>query len=194
MATHQDSINASILERIYLKKIYHQFPREFDWKLQMTDEYGYDIYDGEILKFKKNSGQLISRIFVEIKVRDRFYPELMLERKKYNDLLSLVRKRDEKTLNDSGYKIESKIGYVSVTPEGTFWFNLSNIKEFNWESKLCPVSTTDRSLGKTMKEVVMLDTQKARKFEFKTGEILNNDHLVIEKVLVHQAQLRGFTI
>ena len=194
MITQEDYVKKSILERIYLRKIFAMLPTNFDWQYYLTDEFGYSVYDMELLKFKKGTGEPIGRYFVECKVRDQHWNELMLERKKFDDLNIEASKRDKKTKKESYLDLKSKLIYLCVTPEGSYWYDLNDIEKFNWDTRNCPVSTTDMSRGRTDKMVGMLDTKLARRFELRTGDIQNNDHKVIEKVLVTHRQRAGFTL
>ena len=189
MATQQDYINKSIKERICLKNIFQKLTTEFDWKLYLTPEDGYELYDGFITKFQKDTGIILNTYFVEIKVRDTHYSDLLLENDKYTNLTKLAKQYDSRNYLDT----PSEIIYISVTPEGSYWFNLSKIdfRQVEWLSEEHWASSTDRSKGKIMKKVCYLSTDISRQIKVKSNDIANNDEAVIKRVLLVNKQTSG---
>lgn len=188
-------IQKSITERIFLRKVYEEIKKNtpnFDFKIYMTDESGSDIYDGRLIKFEKNTCNIIQNYYLEAKIRDKDYDEMMLEKIKWNNLKSLVKKMDNKTNRQCFINITSDILYISTTPKGTWVWNLSKIisDKTEWIIKNCPVSTVDPSRGRIDKEVFMLDKSKAKFFNIKTSDENNVDQIQIQKVLLNNKRNR----
>lgn len=187
-------IQKSITERIFLRKVYEEIikSKNFDFKIYMTDEAGSDKYDARLIKFEKNTCNIIQNYYIEIKVREDDWGDLMLEKIKWNNLKSLVKKMDFKTNRDCFLNIKSDIIYISVTPNGTWVWNLSKIisDKTEWIIKNCPVSTVDPSRGRIDKEVFMLDKSKAKFFNIKTSDENNVDQIQIQKVLLNNKRNR----
>ncbi len=137
-------IQKSITERIFLRKVYEEIKKNspnFDFKIYMTDETGSDIYDARLIRFDNQMSSINKNYYVEIKVRDKDYEEMMLEKIKWNNLKSLVKKMDNKTNRQCFTNITSDILYISTTPKGTWVWNLSKIisDKNAWVLKTCPV-------------------------------------------------------
>lgn len=174
MTTQQKFYEKSLLERAYLKLIFDKLPTTYDYKTWMTPADGFDVYDGVILKFEKGTSKLIDRYLIECKVRDAFYPELLFEKIKYDDLRKERTKMDRKTNKECYTDIRSRIVYISVTPQGTYWYDIDKLeKDFKWVNELHWVSTTDKSKGKINKIVTNIDHKLARPFNIKTGDYIN---------------------
>lgn len=189
MATQQDYINKSILERICLKNIFQRLSTDYDWQYHFTDEQGYDLYDSLLVKFKKDTGTILNTYFVEMKVRDTHYPTLLLEKKKYQDLLDLVKKYDERNYLDK----PSEVIYISTTPQGSYWFNLSKVNEseLNWIQEMHWISTTDKSKGKTLKWVTYLSTDLAKFLPIKSTDKKSSNNKEVNKIIIEQKQTNG---
>lgn len=126
-----------------------------------TDVYGMDIYDAYVMVFDNETHSIIGRYIIECKVRDKFYPDLMLEKKKYFDL--------KNKSNESN----SKIIYISVTPEGTYCYNLSKLitDDTNWIKEEHWISTMDKSKGKKNKRLIYINVDKSKKLNINTIDI-----------------------
>lgn len=164
----------SLLERGYLKLIFDKLPTTYDYKTWMTPAEGYEVYDGVILRFEKGTSKLIDRMIVEVKVRDKFYPELILEKIKFDDLKKVRRQIDLKTKKECYIDIKTRIIYINVTPQGSYFFDLDKLqKDFEWIEETHWISTTDKSKGKTLKSLTMIDYTKGKLFNIKTGDYIN---------------------
>jgi hypothetical protein len=144
----------SLLERGYLKMIFDKLPTAYDYKTWMTPAEGFEVYDGVILRFEKGTSKLIDRMIVEVKVRDKFYPELILEKIKFDDLKKVRRQMDTKTKKECYTDVKTRLIYINITPQGSYFFDLDKLeKEFQWTNEMHWVSTTDKSKGKIQKDL-----------------------------------------
>lgn len=174
MNTQQKFYEKSLLERAYLKMIFDKLPTTYDYKTWMTPADGFDVYDGVILRFKKGTSELVDRMIIEIKVRDKFYPELIFEKIKYDDLKKVRRSMDLKTKKECFIDVKTRIIYVNVTPQGSFFFDIDKLsKDFEWVNEMHWASTTDKSKGKINKILTKIDYTKAKRFNVKTGDYIN---------------------
>ena len=164
----------SLLERGYLKLIFDKLPTAYDYKTWMTPAEGYEVYDGVILRFEKGTSKLIDRMIVEVKVRDKFYPELILEKIKLDDLKKVRRQMDNKTKKECYTDVKTRLIYINITPQGSFFFDLDKLnKTFNWVEEMHWVSTTDKSKGKILKSLTKIDSTKGKAYNIKTGDYIN---------------------
>ena len=174
MNTQQKFYEKSLLERAYLKMIFDKLPTTYDYKTWMTPADGFDVYDGVILRFKKGTSELVDRMIIEVKIRDQFYPELIFEKIKYDDLKKARRSMDLKTKKECYIDVKTRIIYINVTPEGSFFFDIDKLsKDFEWVNELHWVSTTDKSKGRINKILTKIDHIKAKRFNIKTGDYIN---------------------
>ena len=164
----------SLLERGYLKMIFDKLPTAYDYKTWMTPAEGYEVYDGVIFRFEKGTSKLIDRMIVEVKVRDKFYPELILEKIKFDDLKKIRRQMDTKTKKECYEDVKTRLIYINITPQGSFFFDLDKLeKEFKWVNEMHWVSTTDKSKGKVSKILTKINTTKGKPYNIKTGDYIN---------------------
>lgn len=174
MNTQKAFYERSLLERAYLKMIFDKLPTSYDYKTWMTPADGYDVYDGVILRFKKGTSELVDRMIIEVKVRDKFYPELIFEKIKFDDLKRARRSMDLKTKRECFIDVETRIIYVNVTPQGSYFFDIDKLeKDFEWINEVHWASTTDKSKGKINKILTKIDCSKAKLFNVKTGDYIN---------------------
>lgn len=113
----------------------------FDWlkSTKFTDlEKSTETFDG----FDCISA--FNEMFIELKSRKTHYPELLIEKMKYDFLLNEARER-----NYIPY-------YINYTPEGVWSFNLSEIPEPEWNEKWLPVTTEFANKNNKMKLVGFL--------------------------------------
>jgi len=80
---------------------------------------------------------------IELKCRDKHYDELMIERKKYDAMMSIVK--------DS---LEVPI-YINSTPEGIYRFNLLR-QTYKWVTKNIRKTTHFSNGGRVPKEVAFI--------------------------------------
>lgn len=174
MNTQQKFYEKSLLERAYLKMIFDKLPTTYDYKTWMTPAEGFEVYDGIILRFEKGTSTLIDRLICEIKIRDKFYPELIFEKNKYDDLKKVRRSMDLKTKKECLIDVKTRIIYVNVTPQGSFFFDIDKLsKDFEWVNEMHWESTTDKSKGKINKILTKIDYTKGKRFNVKTGDYIN---------------------
>lgn len=190
MNINDQFIQKSINERIILRKIFSKMSNFYDWKYILTDETSYDLYDARLMKFKKDTGEILENYYVEEKIRDVHYDELMLEEIKYKNLIGLAKKLDDKMNKECMTMIKSKVLYISTTPKGSFLFNLSEIDfdKVEWQIKTLPVSTVNRSAGKIEKKVCFLPIKLAKFITITSNDIVQNDDKIIKKVMINQTQ------
>lgn len=166
MATQLDYIRKSEMERVALMKL---IPALFK---TLNDHYisyyftpvdGYDIYDAYVMCFDSLTHSIKHRFIIECKIRDRHYPNLLLEQKKYNDL--------KKKANET----DAKILYVNVTPKGSYTFNLSKLinSDTEWITEDHWISTTDKSRGKTSKWVTYIPIESGKWIYHPTDRVFN---------------------
>lgn len=153
----------SLRERILLDELFKIiYNDKYDIKYDHTDPYGQDVYDSAVMRFDKNTTYIVDTHIFEAKVRDEDYDDILLEKKKYNDL-----KRISKRYNNT----ESKIFYVSCHPSGTYIFNLSTLKDIKWVERSLNKSTTELWKGKIDKQVTFLSKEIAKKIDIKNIDI-----------------------
>lgn len=83
------------------------------------------------------------KLFIELKSRNTHYNTLLLEKKKYDKLITLA---EEKKLTPL---------YINSTPNGVYSFPLSSM-DIQWEDKLLPVTTEFSNNDKIVKTVTFL--------------------------------------
>lgn len=114
-----------------------------DWKLEWVGEKNLP-YDAMGYTPKGN------KCVVEMKFRKKYYKDKMLEKKKYDALMSLP-------------EDVVKIYFVS-DPKGNYWFWLDKLKELDIITKNCPTQTFWNS-SKIKKEVYLLPESEASIFD-----------------------------
>ena len=90
-------------------------------------------------------------MFIELKSRTTHYEELLIEKKKYDFLISTA---IEKGLVPY---------YINHTPEGVWSFRLDELPEIEWKDKWLPVTTEFNNKNKMMKPVGFIDVKYASK-------------------------------
>jgi hypothetical protein len=149
-------------ERLFLKKLLPLIysDQQLEPLFQFTPSHGKDVYDCCVCLYDFLTKCLVHRHIIEIKVRDKFYPTLLLEKKKLESL--------KKIAAIAG----SIVYYISVTPNGTFLFNLTDLEPelvFNVEDHWA--STTNKSLGKIPKSVTHIPIEKGIKLNVFTSDL-----------------------
>ncbi len=126
-------------------------------KRYFTMNEGNSGYDCLVNRINNNTKKQVKRMIFEVKVRNRHYPTLILEKVKFDKLSRLV------TDPITG------IYYVNFTPYMTVVFDLLKLKnegkiEFKEESH--NIQTVDKSLGKTIKQIAHLNVSDGKSFNF----------------------------
>jgi len=166
-------------ERLALKEIYSQLPTKNRYEWCHSPAEGNDKWDSILFCFNSEN-KLTHRFIIECKVRNNYYPTLLLEKIKYNDLKKEAKKRDLKTKKECYIDIKTTIVYINVTPKGSYWFSLKSDK-INWVQELHWKKTNEKSLGKILKDVVYLDTSTARSFSLTTQDCLINEMVDVKE-------------
>lgn len=84
-------------------------------------------------------------LFIELKSRNTHYDTLLIEKKKYDFLL--------KTAEELGHTP----CYINYTPQGVWFFDLTQFQDLKWEKKWLPVTTEFANRNKMMKPVTFLN-------------------------------------
>lgn len=131
-----------------------------------TPDNTYSVYDCLAKQFNIAENKVTKKMFFEVKVRDTYYSTLLLEKKKFESLKSLIR--------DSAV---DKIYYINFTPKGTVVFDLLKIEA---ENKLLfiqqehNIQTMNKDLGKVLKEIAYIDITDGKFFEYVFVPITGN--------------------
>ena len=88
----------------------------------------------------------VAGYYIELKCRHTHYPELLIEKGKY-DRLNF----------EAGYHGLDP-WYINSTPEGIWGFDLTRVPEPAWEERLLPITTEFANAGKKIKVVGFLHT------------------------------------
>lgn len=149
-------------ERLFLKKILPLLYKEEynEVSFQMTPDYGKDYYDCCVGLFDPLTKSQVAIHLIELKVRDKHYDDLLFEKSKLDNL---------KSISNMGGGI---IFYISVTPKGTFIWNISEIeKNLKFTNEEHWITTVDKSRGKKMKKVCYLSTNMAKRINVFSTEL-----------------------
>ena len=101
-------------------------------------EHSPEIYDGFDCVTKKYG------MFIELKSRNTHYDTLLLEKKKFDFLVTKAK------------ELGLTAWYVNYTPSGVWSFKLDDENDFVWEDKWLPVTTEFTNKNKIMKPVTFL--------------------------------------
>ena len=157
------------LGRQALLEIQKLYPNYFKYQLQFTTG-KYDKYDcyyivlDEQLNIKK-------RVIVELKIRDRYFDEYILEQKKYN---SLIKIREDLGLT----KDEMNILYINLCVDGTYVYDIDRL-ELKWDTLIANKATCDSRTNKVKKSVLYL-TKTSGKF---IPYIISEKQLLIDNII-----------
>lgn len=151
-------------ERIILKEVIKKLydTTRVNVEYYFTDIEGTDIYDGYVMLSDKETGTIIKRHLMEIKIRDVHYNDLLLEKKKLTNLMN------------KAAESEADVLYISTTPKGSYIFNLTRLENengFDWVQEQHNKTTTDLSQGKITKTVTYLSVEHARYIPVKQTDI-----------------------
>ena len=82
-----------------------------------------------------------ARLYIELKSRNTHYDDLIIEQIKYDAILVAALQLNYSPL------------YINATPQGTWAFNLSKIKDIKWEDRWLPQNTEFSNRGNKTKVV-----------------------------------------
>jgi len=88
------------------------------------------------------------KLFIELKSRRTHYPELLIEKMKYDFLL------------EESAKLGLSPWYVNSTPEGIWAFALLDLKDIEWDEKWLPSTTEFANKNNKMKMVGFIPVDK----------------------------------
>jgi len=91
------------------------------------------------------------RLDIELKCRQTHYDELLIEKTKYDYLLSRA------------HRFNTRAFYINSTPIGVYAFNLSALEEPEWEVRLMPKTSHFSNREKVEKVVGYINVKDARK-------------------------------
>jgi hypothetical protein len=83
-------------------------------------------------------------LYIELKCRYKHYPELLIEKSKYDKLIAEAKGRGMKPW------------YINSTPNGKWAFDLSVVPEPAWSSRLMPATTEFNNTRRVFKTVGFL--------------------------------------
>jgi hypothetical protein len=92
-----------------------------------------------------------AKLFIELKSRRTHYPELLIEKMKYDFLL------------EESAKLGLSPWYVNSTPEGIWAFALLDLKDIQWDEKWLPSTTEFANKNNKMKMVGFLHVDQGFK-------------------------------
>jgi hypothetical protein len=129
-------------------------------------------WDAKVYLFNENN-ECYKLVLIEAKVRDRHYDDLMLEVKKFNSLQAISKdwnKENKKTFGNETPPIY--VMYISITPIGSFVFNLTNKteKDFEWKEEMHNKSTVFKGEGKELKKITYIPVSKAKYYDIITDD------------------------
>ena len=96
-----------------------------------------------------------TKLFIELKSRKTHYDELIIEKYKYDFLMT-----------EAG-KLSYAPCYINYTPKGIYFFSLDEIlkaeRDFQWQDKWLPITTEFANNNNRVKRIGLLNTQWAVK-------------------------------
>lgn len=95
------------------------------------------------------------KMFIELKSRKTHYPELLIEKMKFDFLVS------------EASKLSLTPWYINYTPEGVFAFDLSSpsVSSMEWAEKWLPATTEFPNKNNKMKMVGFIKVELGRKIK-----------------------------
>lgn len=154
------------LGREALRELKVLYPNLFKYDLHFTTD-TYAAYDAFYHIIDSDTHSITKRVLIEIKIRDRHFPEYILETKKLNSL--------KKIRKDLGFnEDEMSILYINFCPNETIIWNIDKINndiKTNEYNKATSVSRED----KVSKDVIMLQPTEGKQLDYILDEtkILN---------------------
>lgn len=163
-------------------KLYNLYQSD-KYEIFITPDDGYDSYDVLIQEVDLESGIIIKRWIIEIKIRKErathcgYEEGFILEKKKYNQLKKMKDIDSEK----------NEILYINFTTEETLVFNLSEI-DIEFERKFMNKATMSSKKDKVNKLVSLLNHNDAKRYNYIFDEIQyrNNKYKIESENLINR--------
>lgn len=131
---------------------------KFNYTLDFTDDDPYSGYDCLLSQFYKETGKLKRILCFEIKIRTSDYHTLLIEKQKFEKLLSL-----------GDISKNKNVFYINFTPAKTVVFDLvklHNTNKIHFINESHNLMSYNKGLGKIQKEVAYLDVKYGKSFGF----------------------------
>lgn len=90
---------------------------------------------------------------IELKIRKTHYDKLLLEKKKYDNIIKIKEEKEKE-----GYFRKYRIFYINFTPQGTYIFDLEQLKDIEWGTSYNKRNTAYNG-AYIQKETTMLNTE-----------------------------------
>ena len=120
----------------------------------------YSVFDASFISYDYTTHKVVSRIFIEIKIRDTIYPDYILEKKKVNNL---HKKMKELHLEPSEYRLY----YLNFTPSGALLWNISDIQGDDCtDTKFMNKATSSSRTNKQNKSYKAMKPEDAKRFDY----------------------------
>lgn len=160
------------LGRKALLELQDKYPNILKYKIEFTTD-TYATYDAFYHIIDIETHSIKKRVLIEIKIRDRSFPEYILETKKLNSL--------KKIRTDLGFnENEMSILYINFCPNETIIWNIDKINNNIIVSEYNKATSTSRT-NKINKSVIMLLPSEGKQLDYILDEkkiFMNN---VIDK-------------
>jgi hypothetical protein len=148
MYFESDYDKREFLGREALIELKNKYPKIFPFPIFFaTDKFS--PYDACFIK-TDDHGTILQRVKIEIKIRDRVFPDYILEPRK----LKSIRKNCD-YLNDD----EVTILYLNFTPENTIIWNITDMDSQDSTKLMANKATSDSRTNKVNKDVIMLNPE-----------------------------------
>lgn len=115
-------------------------------------------YDCLVRQYSKQTGEMLKKMFFEVKIRGAHYDTLLIEKQKLDSMKRLIRDLDK-----------DKLYYINFTPKNTVVFDLLKIESevgFNFVNDHHNRTTVEKELGKVSKEVAYIDNKLGTTFQY----------------------------
>lgn len=136
----------------------------------------YSVYDASFINYDYESHSIRSRNFIEIKIRDRIFPDYVLEKKKVNSL--------HKKMNELGLSpLDYKLWYLNFCPEGTYLWEITDVWPTDCtDSRYMNVATANSRDNKELKYYKGMLPEQSKSFDY----IIDPDSLIEEEKMRRQ--------
>jgi len=155
------------LGRLALKELEQEHNIFKNPLLFCPDQYG--AYDAYYFKIDNSTQSITKRVWIEIKIRDRIFPNYILEKKKWN---RLEQKRKDLGLN----KDEVTYLYLNFTPNSTYMWNITDFDKFIIEKMAMNKATSESRTDKIDKDITLLEPKSAYTIDY-----IYNEHNIMKK-------------